>query len=431
MSNSGVDGKIGRDESQFADPPPGPLSQCMVCSSKVLHTFLSLGNHPPSDTWLTKEMLSQQQQPKFPLEVLYCDNCGLVQLGYVAPAESMFSNFIYTTSSNISLVNNFRTLAFTVVSRFELEREDLVVDIGSNDGTELDAFRERGTKVLGVEPSRAVSAIAVQKRIPTINDFFNRKLADRILADEGRAAVITAMNVFAHVRELNSVVSGVRNLLADRGVFIVEVHYLLDLIRESEFDSIYLEHLRYYSLRPLIYLFDKFGLQIFDAERIDTHGGSLRVFVCKAGDYPIHGSVAALLEQEEKFGLYSLNTFSRFGQRTVSLKQRLREFVLGARTSGSRVVGLGAPAKGNTLLNYCEFDTSTIDYLAEQEGSLKIGRFAPGSLIPVKDESEIFHNEPDYLLLLSWNLSQYIVPKLREQGYKGKIIVPIPEPKLI
>jgi SAM-dependent methyltransferase len=402
----------------------------MVCSNKNLHTFLSLGDHPPSDTWLTKEMLSQQQQ-KFPLTVLYCDNCGLVQLGYVTPAESMFSNFIYTTSSNISLVTNFRTLAFNVTNRFELKREDLVLDIGSNDGTELEAFRERGMRILGVEPSRAVSAIALRKGIPTINDFFNRKLADRILADEGRATVITAMNVFAHVRELNSIVSGVRNLLADRGVVIVEVHYLLDLIKESEFDSIYLEHLRYYSLRPLIYLFDKFGLEIFDAERIDTHGGSLRVFVCKAGNFPVQGSVAGLLEQEEKFGLYSLNTFRKFGQRTILLRQQLREFVLKAKESGSRVVGLGAPAKGNTMLNYCEFDTSTIDYLAEREGSLKIGRFAPGSLIPVKDESEIFRNEPDYLLLLSWNLAEYIVPKLREQGYKGRIIVPIPEPRLI
>src|SRR3989344_7677969 len=268
--------------------------KCQLCESSKMHKFLSLGSHPPSDNFLTEQEL-KTPQAKYPLDVYFCDNCKLVQLGYAADPKILFTDhFVYTTASNDELVRNFAALVDIIIKRFNLTEKDFAVDIGSNDGTLLSNYLPRGIKVLGIDPSKAAE-LAQQKNIPTLLEFFNEKTAKKIAQEHGKAKIITATNVFAHVKEIDSFMKGVQVLLADDGAMIEESHYILAMIENMQFDSIYLEHLRYYSLKPLIYLFSKYGMDVFDVERITTHGGSLRVFTCKKGSYKISGNVSKIL----------------------------------------------------------------------------------------------------------------------------------------
>ena len=314
-----------------------------------------------------------------------------------------------------------------LVKKFNLTSNDFVIDIGSNDGTLLSNYPE-GTKVLGIDPSEA-SKIAIQRGIPTKRTFFNEKTAKEI-GEQGKAKIITATNVFAHVKELDSFMKGIFSLLIEDGVFVEESHYLADMVEKMEYDSIYLEHLRYYSLKPLIYLFELYDMQVFDAEIISTHGGSLRVYACKKEAYEISENISKILEEEEKSGLYKKETFDDFSKRISETKQKLQDILFKIKKEGKKIVGIGAPAKGNTLLNYCEIDNSILEYLAER-GSLKVGKFSPGMHLKVVDESKVFEDQPEYALLLAWNLKNIIVPKLKEKGFKGKFVIPNPEPRII
>lgn len=401
--------------------------KCQICSSKKLSKFLSLGKHPPSDRFLNKNQLDKPE-PKYPLEVFFCEDCSLVQLGYAVPPEILFTDsFVYTTGSSGELVKNFASLVEKLVKKFNLSSNDFVIDIGSNDGTLLSNY-PAGTKVLGIDPSEA-SKIAIQRGIPTQRIFFNERTAKEVLK-QGKAKIITATNVFAHVKELDSFMKGIFSLLTEDGVFVEESHYLADMVEKMEYDSIYLEHLRYYSLKPLIRLFELYGMQVFDAERISTHGGSLRVYACKKGVYEISENISKITEEEEKAGLYSKKTFEDFAQRIEKTKEKLREILLKIKKDGNKIVGIGAPAKGNTLLNYCEIGTNILEYLAERE-SLKVGKFSPGMHLKVVEEKQVFEDQPEYALLLAWNLKNIIVPKIKEKGFKGKFVIPNPEPHIM
>ena len=403
--------------------------ECQICSSDKIIKFLSLGPHPPSDNFLVEAELKKPEK-KYPLEVYFCGNCKLVQLGYAADPILLFTDhFVYTTASNDELVRNFAALVDIIIKRFNLTEKDFAVDIGSNDGTLLSNYLPHNIKVLGIDPSKAAE-LAQQKNIPTMLEFFNEKTAKKILAKHGKAQIITATNVFAHVKELDSFMKGIQALLADDGIMIEESHYIRSMMESMQFDSIYLEHLRYYSLKPLIYLFNKYGMDVFDAERITTHGGSLRVYACRKGSKPISKNVSKILKDEEKFGLYSISAYNAFAKRVTNNKEKLRELLRKIKSEGKHIYGIGAPAKGNTLLNFCNIDNKILDCLVERP-NMKIGKYSPGMHIKIEEESKLFAEQPEYALLLTWNLENIIIPKLRAKGYKGKFIVPVPEPRVV
>lgn len=401
---------------------------CFICQNKDLFKFLSLGDQPPSDAFLRPEDLAKPEAT-YPLELCLCETCYLVQLNYAVDPEKLFRDYVYNTSTNNSLKKSFEGLVNNLVKRFDLVSNDLAVDIGSNDGTLLSYYRPHKVKILGIDPSSATK-LALADNIPTIVDFFSKKLADEVIKKYGKAKIITATNVFAHVKNLDDFVAGVNDLLADGGVFVSESGYLLDFIEKLQYDSIYHEHLRYYSLKPLEVLFKKFGLEIIDAERGSIHGGTIIVYAAKKGKYLISEKVAELVRLEEKSGLYKKETFVKFADRVEKNKQALRKLITGLKSEGKSVVGIGAPAKGNTLLNYCQLGKDVIDYLAEKS-ELKIGTFSPGTHIPVVEESRLFKDQPDYALMLSWNIADELMPKIKDKGYNGKFIIPHPEPKII
>src|SRR3989338_1497618 len=399
--------------------------KCSICQ-KEIYKIISLGHHPASDAFLKEEELNKQEI-YYPLDVYYCEECGLVQSGYAVDPEILFKEYVYNTGTNNSLIKNFNELTENLIEKFNLNKDDLAIDIGSNDGTLLKGYKNR-VKILGVDPS-SVAKIAIQNNIPTINDFFNKETALKIVEDYGKAKVITATNTFAHVKELTSFVEGIKELLTDDGIFIQESHYFLNLIAEMQWDSIYHEHLRYYTLRALINLFNKFNMDLFDAELITTHGGSIRTYACKKNAYPISDNVNKLLENERENGLFNKKTYLDFGKKIINHKFEIQEMLRNIKKNGKKIVGIGAPAKGNTLLNYCNINTDILNYIVEKS-DLKIGMYTPGTHIKVVDEKLLFEEQPDYGFLLSWNIADELIPKLKKLGYNGKIIVPLPSPHI-
>ncbi|PIQ69041.1 MAG: methyltransferase [Candidatus Taylorbacteria bacterium CG11_big_fil_rev_8_21_14_0_20_46_11] len=401
---------------------------CFICSNEKIVKFLDLGLHPPSDAFLCKEDLDKPEA-KYPLALYFCERCGLVQLGFVVDPEILFRDYVYTTGMNNSLRKNFKELVDELVLRFKIDSNDLAIDVGSNDGTLLENYASRGVPVLGVDPSSAGS-IAVSKGMRTVCDFWNAQTAEKVVKEYGQAKVITATNVFAHVGDLTSFMQGMRTALRHDGVFVSESGYLLDMIETLGYDAIYHEHLRYYSLRPLIALFKQYDMEIIDVSRIQSHSGSIRVFAAHTGAYPASLGVKTLLREEEHKGLYDKRTYTQFSEHVLKHKQALVALLSELKTSGKRIVGIGAPAKGNTLLNFCHITPEVIDCLVEKS-DLKIGLYTPGIHLPVLSESLLFEEQPDVALLLSWNLAEELIQKLRQKGFKGEFIIPFPEPRVV
>lgn len=403
------------------------IMACFICRNEKLAKFLDLGHQPPSDAFVRKEN-REKPEARYPLTLHFCPQCGLVQLGFVVDPEILFREYVYTTGANNQLRANFKELVAGLVARFKLTRSDFVVDIGSNDGTLLENYAQYGVKVLGIEPSSA-AVIGEKQGIPTLREFFNEETAKAVVERNERSRVITATNVFAHVDDLASFMRGIKLLLSPGGVFVSESGYLLDMIETGGYDAIYHEHLRYYSLKPLMMLFEMFGMEIFDVERIPSHNGSIRVYAGLRGAHKKSASVRALAALEEKSGLYKRKTFTDFARRVAAHRNGLKETLREIKSSGKRVVGIGAPAKGNTLLNYCGFTSDALEYLAEKS-ALKIGLFSPGSHIPVVGEERLFQDQPEYALMLSWNLAGELILKLKGKGYRGRFIIPFPEIRL-
>ncbi|MEK7208390.1 MAG: class I SAM-dependent methyltransferase [Patescibacteria group bacterium] len=401
---------------------------CFICTNKKLFKFLDLGQQPPSDAFLRAKDLEKPEK-KYPLALYLCEECGLVQLGTVVNPKELFTEYVYTTGMNNQLRAQFQELVGELVSRFNLKKGDFAADIGSNDGTLLENYAPYGARALGIDPSSA-AILAKKKGIPTLREFFGEETARRVLEEHGQARVITATNVFAHVPELDSFMRGIRLLLAPGGVFVSESGYLLDMLRSGGYDAIYHEHLRYYSLRPLVRLFAEHGMEVFDAKRVPSHNGSLRVFAGHKGARAVQPSVARLLQEEEKAGLYRKETFRDFGKRAKAHRAELAALLRRLKKEGGKIVGIGAPAKGNTLLNSCGIGEETISALLEKS-SLKVGLFAPGSHIPVRAEADLFKEQPEYALMLSWNLADELIPKLRSKGFRGRFIIPFPQIRVI
>lgn len=407
----------------------GHIGQCQICSHRRLTTVLSLGHEPPVHGHITKEKLNTPEIT-YPLNFCRCGTCGLLQLDYAVDPKILFSeDYPYLTGMTNMLVKNFRALANSLVADYKLTAGDLVVDIGANDGTLLQGFKEKGIQVLGVEPTDA--ALTAQKRgIPMIRNFFTKGTADYILKKFGPAKIITATNMFAHVNNPFEFLSGIKKLLTEEGVFVSESQYLMDILEKLEIDTIYHEHLRYYSLKPMQKLFDVNGFTLTDAERIDAAGGSIRVWAVKH-KARISKRVKNLIQKEEAAGMYDRKTWENFAQKAISVKQDLIALLIVCKKEGAHIVGIGAPGRSNTLLNFFKIDSHLLDYAAERRGSPKIGLLTPGMHIPIFDEQKVLKEQPEYALLLSWHIGTELAKKLRTLGYKGKFIMPLPKPRIL
>jgi hypothetical protein len=406
----------------------GKITSCQGCGARALEPVLDLGHHAPCDSLLTEQMLDEPET-HFPLVFCRCTSCGLAQLDYAAPPEVVFfPEYPYRTAMTGLLKEHFRNLTRTVTERLGLDSDDLAVDIGSNDGTLLQGFQEEGVRVLGIEPTD-IAKIAVENAVPTVQAFFSEDVAEQVRAEHGPVSVVTGTNMFAHVNNLFPELRGVATLIGDEGAFVSESHYLLNLLEERQYDTIYHEHLRFYSLKPMIEIFDRAGFSIFDVERVPTHGGSIRVWADR-GRREVSERVGALVELEEERGLYEGSAFEQFRRNIVDGKLRLLELLVEARKEGP-IVGIGAPGRASTLLAYTGITRELVDSIVELTGSLKIGKYTPGTHIPIVDEATLYERQPPHALVLSWHIGEAVMPKIRERGYEGKFIVPLPVPRIV
>jgi len=412
---------------------PGVRSQesiCLVCGKGIPVLFLDFGHTALANNFLAAEDLNTPE-PTYPLRVGFCRECGHVQLlDRVAP-EEMFSNYLYVSSASSTLTAHLQSLASAAVERFRLKPHDLVVDIGSNDGTLLSAFSSHGVRALGVDPAANLATLSRDKGIETVVDFFGVASAAAICESHGLASVITATNSFPHIPRLDSYLEGVRRLLAPEGTLVIEAHYLLDLLDQCAFDTIYHEHVSYWGLRSSQYLFRQHGLDLVDAERLPIHHGQIRMWVRHRGAGMVQPSVEQFLAQEHRHGVDRFETFEEFGCRVQRLKHQLRHTLADLKRAGDRIAGYGAPAKATTFLSFLELGPETLDYIADRS-ALKQGRYTPGSHIPIVSPEKLLADQPDYVVVFAWNFIGEIAEQLapyRERG--GRLIVPVPEVRFL
>lgn len=406
----------------------GHVRNCQICSATPLETVLALGHHPLPSSYLHEAGL-YEPEITYPLNLCRCVACGLLQLDYIVDPKLVFPpEYPYQTGMTNMLVRNFQSLAETVIPARGLDPDSLVVDIGSNDGTLLQAFKDRGMRVLGIEPTD-VAKLANERGIETLQEYLTVETARAAAEAHGRAKLVTAANVFAHIPNPAGIVESVKELLDEDGVFVSESQYLLDIVEKLEFDTVYHEHLRFYALKPLLKLFANADMSVVDAERISAAGGSIRVYAMK-GERLATPRVQEIIAAEEAAGLFDREALQRFADHAIQAKRNLLATVLECRKKG-RVVGIGAPVRGNTLLGFTKIDSTLLDYTCERTGSPKIGMYTPGTHIPVADEKRLFEEHPEFAMILSWHIGDELVKKLKELGFKGKIIIPLPEPRLI
>jgi len=405
------------------------VERCQVCDDPDLKPILFLGYLPPVNQMRPIGSLPHEQ-PAYPALLLHCRRCQLAQLGLTVDPNILFPpEYPYTSGTTKILRENFARLYQECQTVIPLEKDDLIVDIGSNDGTLLSNFKDGGHRVHGIEPTD-MSQLAQKRGINTTNAFFDQDSAQKVRVEEGPAKIITATNVFAHIENVHDIVDSLLGLLDEKGVFISESHYLMSLTETLQYDTIYHEHLRYYSLGSLQYLLEMHGLEIIHARRIPTHGGSIRVYAARPGIYPVQPSVQIMLE-EEKTAALNTEKLKAFKQRVVVAKLELYSMLLEIKKRGEKIYGIGAPSRASTMINYVGLDDGIIDCVLEIKGSYKIGKFMPGTLIPVLDEAKLFGDPPDCALLFSWHIADELMPKLVAKGYRGKFIVPLPEPRII
>ena len=404
---------------------------CLLCRAPLTTTFLDLGMSPLCESFLTADQLDQME-PYYPLHTLVCNACFLVQLQEYVKPEHIFTEYAYFSSYSTSWVEHARQYCEMVKARFELDSGSLVFEIASNDGYLLQHFLPFGVPVVGIEPAANVAAVARQKSIPTLVEFFGLKLARRLVSQGHRADLIVGNNVLAQVPDLNDFTAGMAYLLAPNGVITLEFPHLERLIDENQFDTIYHEHFSYFSLVTIDRLAKKHGLRVFDVEHLPTHGGSLRVYLCHLdGGHAISPRLNALLAHERAIGFEDIGSYGRFAARVHRTKRQLLSFLIECKETGAKLCGYGAPGKGNTLLNYCGIGTDFLDFTVDRN-PYKHGLYTPGMHIPIYPVSAIDEARPDYLLIMPWNLKNEIIAQMRRvSGWGCKFIVPIPRVDVI
>lgn len=405
------------------------VDRCQICDNADLQSSLFLGYLPPVNQ-MRPTGQRPHEQPAYPAELLLCQRCGLVQLGLIVDPAILFPpEYPYTSGTTRILRENFAELQREAAPLLGLTGTELVVDVGSNDGTLLQNFKGAGHPVCGIEPT-LMASLANERGIRSIMAFFGPESAARAVAECGRATVVTATNVFAHIEDVHRVVDSVLAMLTPDGVFVTESHYLMSLLETLQYDTVYHEHLRHYSLGSLSYLLNMHGLEVIHAKRIPTHGGSIRVYAARKGTRPVQATVQRILDEEQAGGPLAAR-MTAFARRVAQSKLQLHAVLRDLHQAGARIYGVGAPSRASTLITYCALDAQIISCVVEIQGSYKIGKYMPGTLIPVVDEARLFGEQPEYALLFSWHIADELIPKMAARGFRGGYIVPLPEPRIV
>jgi 2-polyprenyl-3-methyl-5-hydroxy-6-metoxy-1,4-benzoquinol methylase len=405
----------------------GAVIRCRFCDKVVDHTFVDLGASPLANSYLRSEQLSGME-PFYPLHVHVCDDCMLVQLPAMETSESIFGDYAYFSSYSDSWLQHAEAYTRLMVERFGFNESSRVIEIASNDGYLLQYFKMRGVPILGIEPARNVAATAIDKGIPTVVKFFSVHTAEELVREGIRADLLIGNNVLAHVPDLNDFVAGMKILLKDHGIITMEFPHLMCLMEENQFDTIYHEHFSYFSFLTVKKVFARHGLELFDVDRVPTHGGSLRIYARhrEDSDRLVQQRVHDLVEMETSKGFARVGHYDSFRKTVKETKWSILEFMLRAKREGKTIVGYGAPAKGNTLLNYTGIRTDFIDYTVDRSPH-KQGLFLPGTRIPIYHPDRIRETKPDYLVILPWNLKDEVMKQMAHiREWKGKFVTLIP-----
>ena len=409
----------------------GKRETCRACGDRRLWPFLSLGPTPPANAFL-RSAEGFATEAFYPLDVYRCETCSLVQLLDVIHPEVLFRNYIYVTGTSETMARHNVQYARTVVDHLKLKANDLVIEIASNDGSLLQCFKQHGVRTLGIEPALNIAQMAVARGIETITPFFDLPRARQIRDSYGRAKVVIGNNVLAHVDDTQDFLRGCKALLDKNGLVVIEVPYLCDLVDRLEYDTIYHEHLCYFSVGTLLCLCDAVGLSVMRMDHVDVHGGSLRMYAGRTEDYGPHaGAVDAWAKQESRLGLTSFARLQNFAADVESNRRALRALLESVNREGQTIAGYGAPAKSTTLLNYCGIDSSLIAFTVDKN-PMKLGFFTPGVHFPVLPVSTLLDRQPAYVLILAWNFADEIMKQQEEYMARGgRFIIPIPKPKLV
>lgn len=406
-------------------------TSCRACNRNTLSPFIELGPTPLANSFLKSENEFAEEM-SFPLDVYFCETCSLVQLADVVDPEILFRNYIYVTGTADTIVAHNKQYAQTVVNFLDLNDKNLVIEVASNNGSLLKCFQIHGVKTLGVEPAENIAEKANADGIETINEFFNLTIAEKIRDQYGAAQAVIGNNVLAHVDDTQDFLRGCKLLLASDGLVIIEVPYLKEFVEYIEYDTVYHEHLCYFSITSLVKLCEAVGLSIVRIDEMPVHGGSLRIYAGRKEKYESHApDVLAAAENERKEGLADFSTYLNFAEKVYAAREKLLTLLKQLKKDGKSVAAYGAPAKGNTLLNYCDIDTNLVAYTVDKN-PLKVGLYTPGAHLPVLPVSTLLERQPDYLLILAWNFAEEIIEQQKEYRKRGgKFIIPIPETRII
>ena len=409
---------------------PGKIDKCQICNSINLIEVMKLGDQPLANS-LIKKLSDENLVQKFPVNIVRCKDCGLLQIDYIVDQNKVYHpDYPYLPGITPTVDNEQKELSDYLYKTLNLKKNDLVVDIGSNDGSLLKYFKDRGLKTIGVEPTNTAQ-IANKNGIYTIQSFFNKKITEKIISKNGKAKLLTSTNVFAHMSTLGDVMDGITNLIDDDGYYSFENHYIMEILDKLQYDTFYHEHLRTYSLLSLVKLFEMYNLYLFDAQIVSRYGGSIRCIVSKKEKKKTDRLVKLLKKEKNTLIDNCELTYKNFKNKVEKSKNDLMNLITKLKSDGKTIVAKSCPARAVVLLSYCGLNNKYLDYVAEQPTSLKLNYYIPGTNLKIIEDSILTKNEPDYILLLAWHLSEPIINKWKKRGIKSKFIVPLPEVKII